>query len=92
MSNELTTIGRDEALSLIPQDPTAMLERAETLISYMAGKCSGPKFVSTINGRLYPKVEWWTTVGAGLQLFPREASSIRAWRMHSSNWRFISYV
>lgn len=73
--NEVVPI--EETLELFPAHPTRALERAEELVRYMADKCKGPQFVSSIRGKLYPKVEWWTTVGASLQLFPREVSSAR---------------
>lgn len=38
----------------------------------MVEKCSGPQYIANIQGKKYPKVEWWTTVGASLGLFPRE--------------------
>lgn len=38
----------------------------------MVDKCSGPNYIANIQGKKYPKVEWWTTVGASLGLFPRE--------------------
>lgn len=55
-------------------DPTAGLETARKLVSYMAKKCTGPEYIANIQGKRYPKVDWWTTVGGGLGLFPREES------------------
>lgn len=65
------------SLALFAGDPTEPLKAAESLIKYMAEKCEGPAFISNIQGRKYPRVEWWTTVGAAAGLFPREVSSKR---------------
>lgn len=54
--------------------PTAALKKAESLVSYMAEKCTGPEYIADIQGKQYPRCDWWTTVGAGLGLFPREES------------------
>lgn len=56
-------------------DGLGSLKQAETVVSYMASKCSGPSFISRIQGKQYPLVTWWTTVGAALGLFPQEVSS-----------------
>ena len=53
-------------------DPTAVMQAAEQIVAMVARKCVGPKFISKIQGKDYPKVEWWTTVGAVLGLFPQE--------------------
>lgn len=58
-------------------EPTAALEKAEKLVSYMAEKCSGEQYIAEIQGKSYPRCEWWTTVGAALGLFPREESCRR---------------
>lgn len=55
-------------------DPTAAIDKAEQLVGKMAEKCTGPDYIATIQGKEYPKVDWWTTVGASLGLFPREES------------------
>ncbi len=51
-------------------DPLIAIEQAEALVRAVSSRCVGPKFVCKIKGRDYPKVEWWTTVGAVLNLFP----------------------
>jgi hypothetical protein len=58
-------------------DPIAMLEQGQSIVKWMAAKCTGPEFIADIQGRRYPKVEWWTTVGMALQLFPVEVESKR---------------
>jgi len=58
-------------------DPTVRLEHAQLLVQRMAALCENDRFVATIGGRRFPKVEWWTTVGAALGLFPREVETRR---------------
>ncbi len=58
-------------------DPIAMLEQGQSIVKWMSAKCTGPEFIANIQGRRYPKVEWWTTVGMALQLFPVEVESKR---------------
>lgn len=53
-------------------NPAASLEVAERLLGAMADRCKGPAYIANIQNKRYPKVEWWTTVGAALGLFPRE--------------------
>lgn len=65
------------ALDLGSIDPGPALRTAEMIVSMVAKKCQGPKFIAPIQGKNYPKVEWWTTVGAVLGLFPREESNVR---------------
>lgn len=55
-------------------DPTAGLQKAEELVQYMSSKCSGEEYIANIQGRDFPRCEWWTSVGAGLGLFPQEES------------------
>jgi len=68
-------------------DGVAALRRAEAMIQYMSEKCKGPQFVSVIQGRKYPRVEWWTTVGAGLGLFPQEEECVRLEREEETAYR-----
>lgn len=65
------------ALDLGAIDPGPALRTAETIVAMVAKKCVGPKFIAPIQGKNYPKVEWWTTVGAVLGLFPREESNVK---------------
>lgn len=53
------------------------LDAAQALVRKMAALCRGPSFVAEIQGRRYPTVAWWTTVGAALGLFPVEVSCER---------------
>ncbi len=66
-----------QSFDMAQANPEAAFERAEAIVKHMAAKCTGPQFVAQIQGRAYPKVEWWTTVGASLGLFPVEMSSVR---------------
>ena len=58
-------------------DPGPAFEAAAKIVQFTAARCSGPSFISNIQGKNYPKVEWWTTVGASLGMFPREESNVR---------------
>ena len=65
------------AFDLAQTHPAAAFERASELVKIMASRCTGPQFVVQIQNRAYPKVEWGTTVGSALGLFPVEISSVR---------------
>jgi len=60
---------------LFQGNPVAALIAAQSVISFMSEKCA--HLVLDMRGRKYPLVEWWTTVGSGLGLFPVEVSSTR---------------
>ena len=62
-------------LTLFEGNPVKALRAAEDMVQYMAAKCS--HLVMDMRGKKYPLVEWWTTVGSGLGLFPVEVSSNR---------------
>ena len=62
-------------LMLFEGNPVKALMAAESLVQHMAAKCS--HLVMDLRGKKYPLVEWWTTVGSGLGLFPVEVSSTR---------------
>jgi len=51
-------------------DPVEALERAERLVRAMAVRCTGERYIARISNRDYPKVDWWTTIGMVLGLFP----------------------
>lgn len=55
---------------IFPSDPVKALEVMGSLVEAVAKKCVGDRFIADIQGKQYPKVEWWTTVGASLGLFP----------------------
>lgn len=55
---------------VFPDDPLEAFSQAEKIVKKVASKCVGKNFISDIKGKMYPKVEWWTTVGAVLGLFP----------------------
>lgn len=54
------------------EDPGRAIAAAERLVQIVAERCQGPHYIVQISGRRYPRVEWWTTVGMALGLFPRE--------------------
>ena len=62
-------------MMLFEGNPVKALRAAEDMVQYMAQKCS--HLVMDMRGKKYPLVEWWTTVGSGLGLFPVEVSSTR---------------
>jgi hypothetical protein len=75
MTTEIVPIAEATTGIVPPLDPLAQLEGAEKVVSYMAAKCDSPQFHANIQGRKYPKVEWWTTVGFALGLSPIEVGS-----------------
>jgi len=58
-------------------DPIEALSEASRVVKYMVQHCKGAEYIASIQGRNYPKVEWWTTAGMGLSLFPREEKNTR---------------
>jgi len=64
-----------DTFMLFQGNPVAALVAAQSVISFMSEKCA--HLVLDMRGRKYPLVEWWTTVGSGLGLFPVEVSSTR---------------
>ena len=73
----LTTV-EEQPFDMALASPITALERGQEVVRWMAEKCKGPSFIAQIQGRMYPKVEWWTTVGMALGLFPVEVSSVRS--------------
>ncbi len=61
----------DNHVALFSQDPEQAFKEAQRLVNIIAGKCSGPGYMVNIKGKLYPKIEWWTTISASLGLFPQ---------------------
>jgi len=57
-------------VGLFSSDPVEAVEQAQQIIKAISKKCEGERFVSTVKGNKYPRVEWWTTVGAPLSLAP----------------------
>ena len=56
-------------------DPVRALEKAKEVVTFRPKKCTGPQYISNISNRQYPRVEWWTTAGMALGLFPVEMSN-----------------
>lgn len=82
MTDDTTEIivAEPDETGLVRFDAEAAIERlrgCESLVRFMAEKCSGPQYIVKIQGKSYPKVEWWTTVGGGLGLFPVEIACRR---------------
>ena len=81
MTTELATIDAD--YSIIPHDaagPMGTLETASQLVKWMTANAKTPAFIANIQGKNYPKVEWWTAAGAALGLFPYEVSCTKEHR------------
>lgn len=59
---------------IFASDPVQALGQAEALVRAVSKRCTGRQFIVPIGKgdkvKQYPKVEWWTTVGAVLGLFP----------------------
>jgi len=60
----------DNSLQLFSRSPKKALSQMQELVQVMSSKCQGKEFIAIINGKQYPKVEWWTTIAATLGLFP----------------------
>lgn len=60
----------DEAIVKVEQAPAR-----QARLTLVAKDLKGPQFVSNIQGKQYPKVEWWTTIGAHAGLTALEVSS-----------------
>lgn len=73
----LTTVQKGELFRL-DHDCSGPLIAARQLVAIMVKDCIGPKFITPIKTKEgvknYPRVEWWTTAGAALGLFPQEES------------------
>ena len=69
-TEELEIVPVEQSISIFSNDPVQALEKASELVTALAKRCTGPNFISVIKGKQFPKVEWWTTVGASLGLFP----------------------
>lgn len=63
--------------SLFNSDPATAYKEAQRLVNVVSSNCTGPRYVAMINGKAYPKIEWWATVSASLGLFPRVVYSRR---------------
>ena len=77
-ATDLVTIEQTPtSLVLSASDPIRSMDKAQELIQYMSSKCTGEHYIANINRRQYPKVEWWTTVGMALGIFPIVVSNSR---------------
>jgi|AP59_1055472.scaffolds.fasta_scaffold06440_5 hypothetical protein len=56
--------------ALFSRSPKKAMAEMREIVQIMASQCTGTAFISEIRGKQYPKVEWWTTIGATLGLFP----------------------
>ena len=60
----------DSIPAIFSSDPKEALAQMEAIVGTIASKCAGPRFISDIKGKKFPKVDWWTTIGGTLGLFP----------------------
>jgi hypothetical protein len=67
----------DNHRALFSHDPEQAYKEAQRLVAVVANRCTGPGYLVNINGKQYPKIEWWTSVSASLGLFPRVLYSKR---------------
>jgi len=72
-------------------DPVGRLEKAASLVAWMVKNASGPRFLANIEGKIYPRVEFWTTAGAALGLFPVEVRCERR-EDGSNSYAYEAYV
>jgi len=61
---------KQKGSALFSRSPKKAMAEMRELVQIMASQCTGAAFISEIRGKQYPKVEWWTTIGATLGLFP----------------------
>lgn len=59
----------------VHSDPVENFRKMRELVSEVSKACTGPKFRANIQGKDYPTVQWWTSVGAALGMFPYEVRS-----------------
>lgn len=77
MTEEAIDTKTGEIVQVTPAtpEPVQNLTMMRTLVTEVAAACKGQGFVAKINNRDYPTVQWWTTVGASLGMFPYEVRS-----------------
>ena len=66
--NKLQTV--ETGVVIFDKDPVKAFAEMERIVQSIANKLKGEDFISIVKGNPYPKVEWWTTIGASLGLFP----------------------
>jgi hypothetical protein len=75
--DKVPAVVESEAFDIARTDPSLAFSKMREVVRLAADRCVGPAFVVNIQGKKYPKVEWWTTVGFSLGLVPREVSSTK---------------
>jgi hypothetical protein len=81
----------ESSFDLATASPVRAMEHAQEVVQFMSSKCTGSQYIAIIQGRKYPKVEWWTTVGMSLGLFPAEVVSER-FEMDKNHYGYRSVV
>ena len=67
----------DNHTLLFSSDPEQAYQEAQRLVKVVASRCTGPGYLVNIDGKQYPKIEWWTSVSASLGVFPQVVYSKR---------------
>lgn len=76
VTGEITDVAvREPVQVMVSADPVQNFRQMRELVSAVADACTGPKFHANIQGKDFPTVQWWTTVGASLGMFPYEVRS-----------------
>jgi hypothetical protein len=59
-----------EAVTVFAGTPEKAMAEMTSIAKTVALQINNTNFITKIQGKNYPKVEWWTTIGAALGLFP----------------------
>lgn len=68
-------VREDNVPMMMTADPVQNFRQMRALVSEVSAACTGKAFRANIQGKDYPTVQWWTTVGASLGMFPYEVWS-----------------
>jgi len=66
---EMSLTVQDNA-AIFDSNPVKAFDKMKVVVDNIAKKLTDEIYISQIQGNPYPKVEWWTTVGGTLGLFP----------------------
>lgn len=71
LANQATGYQHEETqVTVFNGSPTEVMEQMTSVVRSVAQQIDNANFIADIRGKKYPKVEWWTTIGASLGLFP----------------------
>ena len=57
-------------IAIFDKDPVKAFNKMKVVVESIAKELTGEVYISIIQNNPYPRVEWWTTVGGSLGLFP----------------------